>query len=81
MGDLITTRIGLANGLVEMNSLMENSYMVLIKILSILIVIGLIYYLYKTSLKDIPFVRKFVYGLCFIVFLAVANNVYWLLLL
>ncbi len=81
LGDLISTKIGLAKGLIEVNPLGRSKYMVLIKIVLTLIVISLFYYLYKKYPSKVPLVRKVVYGLCFITFLVVVNNVYLTLII
>ena len=78
MGDLISTKIGLANGMYEMNPLGRSQYMVLIKFIATFIVIGLMYYIYKKYPSDIKIIRRVNYGLCFITFLAIVNNTYWI---
>ncbi len=81
LGDLISTKIGLKYGMIEMNPLGRSKYMVLIKIIGTLIVIGLCYHMYKKYPSKIPLVKKVVYGLCIVLFLAIVNNVYWTLTL
>ncbi len=81
MGDLISTKIGLSYGMYEMNPLGRSKYMVLIKITITLIVIGLLYYSYKKYPSNVKLVRRVVYGLCTLLFLAILNNTYWILTL
>jgi len=81
LGDLISTKIGVSYGLIEMNPLGRSQYMVLIKFVLTFVAIGLIYYSYKKFPEKVLLIKRVVYGLCFITFLVIVNNVYWTLTL